>query len=256
MRGQLAAPIFGTIPDVRFALGCHHWLLQTRSKTGTSVRSSDADCRLDDRSTPQVDFLFQLIVDACPDLIYVYDRLEERYLFVSDRSTAILGYTPQQIRQLKSEDLHQLIHPEDLARAQAHYAKQEHLADTEISMTTYRVRHAAGDYRLLRCRQKVFSRTRQDRVKCILGIGTDITEEVRRKSELEGLRTQILCIRDEERRRIALRMHDTAMQHLVGAAMLLKGIEGRFASLDGTEALGAAQASLSRALRDMLEPLV
>ena len=100
--------------------------------------------------------LLELILDASPDLIYVYDRLEERYLFVSERSTPMLGYTPQQIMQLQSADIHELIHPEDLPHAKAHYAKQEQLADTEISMTTYRVRHIQGDYRLLRCRQKVF----------------------------------------------------------------------------------------------------
>lgn len=227
---------------------------QNKKQTGTNMRASAAHRCSDARSAPQGDFLFQLIVEACPDLIYVYDRLEERYLFVSDRSTAILGYTPHQIQQLRSEDVHQLIHPEDLAHAKAHYAKQENLADTEISMTTYRVRHAAGDYRLLRCRQKVFSRAQHGGVKCILGVATDISEEVRRKSELDGLRTQILRIRDDERRRIALRMHDTAMQHLIGASLLLKGVETRFASVDGTEALVEARASLSRALRDMLEP--
>ena len=155
------------------------------------------------------DHLLGLILAASPDLIYLYDRLEERYLFVSERSTSMLGYAPQHIMQLKSADIHDLIHPEDLAHAKAHYANQEQLADTEISMTIYRVRHAQGDYRLLRCRQKVFSRDHAGRAKCILGVASDITDEARRQVEVDALRAQILRIRDEERRRLALRLHDT-----------------------------------------------
>lgn len=205
-------------------------------------------------SVKQGDRLFELILQASPDLIYVYDRIDERYVFVSERSTTMLGYTPQQMKELSSEDIQDWIHPEDLAHAKAHYARQDYLSDTEISRTTYRVRHAAGDYRLIRCRQKVLSRTASRRAKRILGVGTDITGEANRRSELEALRTQIMCIRDEERRRIALHMHDTAVQQLMGAALLLKGIETRLGNDEGVNMLGEARVALSRALRDILEP--
>lgn len=158
---------------------------------------------------PRDDGLLQLILAASPDLIYVYDRLEERYLFVSERSTPMLGYSPQQMMQLERGDIHELIHPEDLAHAKTHYARQEQLSDIEISITTYRVRHIHGDYRLLRWRQKVLSRDHAGRARCILGFATDITDEARRQVELDGLRAQILRIRDEERHRLALLLPDT-----------------------------------------------
>ncbi|HXE88518.1 MAG TPA: hypothetical protein VN524_17150, partial [Hyphomicrobiaceae bacterium] len=50
----------------------------------------------------------------------------------------------------------------------------------------------------------VFSRTIDGIAKIILGVATDLTSEVRRKREIDGLRKQILKIRDDERRRIAL----------------------------------------------------
>jgi PAS domain S-box-containing protein len=200
------------------------------------------------------DHLCGLILQASSDLIYVYDRIDERYLFVSERSSTMLGYTPQQMKQLTSEDIQEWIHPEDLAHAKAHYSRQDFLSDSEISLTTYRVRHAAGDYRLIRCRQKVLSRSANGNAKHILGVGTDITAEANRMSELEQLRTQILCIRDEERRRIALHMHDTAVQQLFGASLLLKGMEKRLGNDEGISTLGEARVALSRALRDILEP--
>jgi PAS domain-containing protein len=69
---------------------------------------------------PRGDQLSQLILEASPDFIYVYDRLEDRYLFASERCTSMLGYTPQQLVQLTRGQVLQLIHPEDLAHALAH----------------------------------------------------------------------------------------------------------------------------------------
>ena len=78
----------------------HHGIFRRRSRPRLAVLRDD--------------HLLEVILSASPDLIYVYDRLEERYLFVSERSTPMLGYTPQQIMQLESADIHELIHPEDL----------------------------------------------------------------------------------------------------------------------------------------------
>jgi PAS domain S-box-containing protein len=201
--------------------------------------------------------LLELILEASPDLVYLFDRLEQRYVFVSGRSKDLLGYTPREVQQLRGEGIERLIHPADLARVRQHFGKQAMLRDDEVSMSTYRVMHASGDYRTLRCRQKVFSRTGDGAAKCILGIATDITDETNRQRELKELRAEILRIRDDERRRIALHMHDNVMQHLVGAAMLLKSIEGALpAKTNATNALHQVQSSLSSALRDVLDPLI
>ena len=205
---------------------------------------------------PFGDRLLRLILEASPDLIYVYDRLESRYVFFSSSSTMMLGYTPEQLIGLRSEDIQSRIHPDDLAYAQAHYAKQEWMSDANVSMATYRVRHASGHYKLIRCRQKVISRAADGKTaKCILGVGTDITEGAKRKSELKKLRARVLRIRDAERQRIALHMHDTAMQHLVGTALHLKSIEPHLEGSSDISSLVEARASLSRALREMLQPL-
>jgi PAS domain S-box-containing protein len=218
------------------------------------MASAAAEYALQQESTPSSGML-QLIIAACPDLIYVYDRLEERYVFVSDRITAILGYTPEQIAQLTSDDVLQLVHPEDLTTVQAHYARQKRLTDADVSMTTYRVRHALGDYRVLRCRQKVFSRNAHGEAKCILGVATDITEELRRKVELDELRKQVSTIRESERHRLALEMHNTAVQHLVGAALMLHAIESQLQNPEASATLSVAQAALSSALQSILKPL-
>ena len=205
--------------------------------------------------TPFGDRLTALIIEASPDLIYIYDRLEERYLFFNSNSIPILGYAPAELLGMRGCEVQKWIHPEDLAHVQVHYAKQEHLCDADVSMAEYRVRHAAGHYKLIRCRQKVFSRTADGKPKCILGIGTDITDETRRKSELERLRVLIPRTRSDERDRIALRLHDTAMQHLVGSALLLERIKTYVDDEKALSALGEVRASLSKTLQAILEPL-
>ncbi len=204
---------------------------------------------------PQGGSLLRLILEASPDIVYIYDRIDRRYSFISGRSKAVLGYTPAQIEQLDPEGIERLIHPEDLARAKAHHDGQETLRDEDVSMTTCRMAHAKGGYRLLRCRQKVLSRTAGGSVKCILGVATDITEYVNAEEQLLGLKEQILHIRDDERHRLALRMHDTAVQHLVGAALLLSRLEKDVAP-SASSALEEVHASLSRALREIVQPLI
>lgn len=191
--------------------------------------------------------LLHQILEISADVIYIYDRLEERYLSVNSRCMDVLGYAPEQILQMSPSDLDRLIHPKDLARAKRHYAHQEYLADDEVSMTTYRIRHAQGDYRTLRCRQKVFSRTRGGIAKCIIGVGTDITTAARRQTEIKGLRAEVLRIRKSERDRIAAQLHDTAVQDVVGAAFLLRASGGN------GPALAEARSCLSKALRSMLD---
>jgi PAS domain S-box-containing protein len=199
----------------------------------------------------------RLLLEASPDIIYVYDRVEQRYPFVSERCDEILGYTHQQFEQFSAQDVERLIHPEDLERVRIHYARQERLRDDEVAQATYRVSRLAGDYRLLRCRQKVLVRDPRGRVRHILGVATDVTEQANREREVAGLKAQVLSIREDEQRRIALRLHDTAVQHLVGAALLLNGIE----AVAGADAdrwagvLSEVRTSLSRALRDIIEPL-
>jgi PAS domain S-box-containing protein len=204
------------------------------------------------RDPSQRHLVFRVILEACPDIIYLYDRTLERYLFVSGRSRDILGYAPEEVQRLTARDVELLIHPDDVDHARAHHAKR--LADSEVSTITYRVRTALGDYRLLRCRHKAFSRAPDGAVKCILGVATDITGEARRQNEIDALRSRILAIRDEERQKIARRMHDTAMQHLVDAALILKGVECATSSADSMSlSIREARSSLSLALRDMLD---
>jgi PAS domain S-box-containing protein len=202
----------------------------------------------------KVGLTLSAMLDVSPDIVYVYDRLSDRYLFVNERVKEVLGYEPGQIEAIA--DVEGIIHPDDLAHAKAHYAKQARLTENDVSVTDYRVAHRNGGYRLLRCRQKLIKRDATGSVQLILGVATDLSEQEKVRSELVALEGRIPRIREDERRRIALEMHDTVVQDLVGASILLAGVEKQIRGEGvANAALIKIRSTLSRALRDVLRPL-
>ena len=133
---------------------------------GKGMRVSEDAAALEQRDwdrgkeRPENPAFFRLVLETSPDIFYIFDRVEQRYPFVSGRCKEILGYTPQQIQRMPAKEVERLIHPEDLQRARDHYAKQERLSDHAVAEASYRVARSTGEYRLLRYRQKVFSRGR------------------------------------------------------------------------------------------------
>lgn len=188
--------------------------------------------------------LLDLLSETSLDVVYVYDRLEGRYICVSGRCEEVLGYQPDEIMRLSSDDVEPLIHPDDRVRAHVHYARQANLREDEVTEATYRIGRANGEYRLLHCRQKLLSRDQSGAPRRILGIAADITEQKSRESELHSLKSELLAIREEERQRIAQEMHDTAVQHLVGAALILHKI-----GMDDTQSGGALSGPLGTVRR-------
>jgi PAS domain S-box-containing protein len=214
-------------------------------------RASRSKARSDKES---VGLMLSAMLEVSPDIVYVYDRIADRYLFVNDRITEILGYEPAQIEAMA--DIERVIHPDDLGMAKADFARQAQLADEDVALTECRIADRAGSYRLLRFRQKVLKRDPGGQARLILGVATDLTERENVRNELIALEGRIPSIREDERRRIAREMHDTVVQDLVGAAILLAGVEKQI-KREGVanSALVKIRSTLSRALRDVLRPL-
>jgi PAS domain S-box-containing protein len=220
------------------------------SRAARSTARNDSDKNNRDK----VGLTLTAMLDVSPDIVYVYDRLADRYLFVNERMSELLGYEPSQIETMA--DVEGIIHPADLAHAKAHYARQAQLTENDVAVTDYRLAHRNGGYRLLRCRQKLIKRNAAGAVQLILGVATDMTEQEKVRNELVALEGRIPHIREDERRRIALEMHDTVVQDLVGASILLAGVEKEIRREGvANAALIKIRSTLSRALRDVLRPL-
>lgn len=122
-------------------------------------------------------FFVQRILDTTPNLIYIYDLLEQKNIFANKEITAFLGYNIQQIHALGSNVMEQIIHPEDMPLVLKHHGDMRTTPDNQMRELFYRIKHMNGSWRWLYSRDLPFSRSSDGNVKRILGIAEDVTEK-------------------------------------------------------------------------------
>ncbi|GMV79651.1 MAG: hypothetical protein AMXMBFR7_08350 [Planctomycetota bacterium] len=126
------------------------------------------------------------IAEASPLIIYLFDLQERKNVYANRQFAQDLGYSPQQIKEMGTDFLPRLTHPEDLKRLPSLISRWETTGDGETLEIEYRMRHADGSWRWFVGRDTVFSRTPEGRVKLIVGTAQDITERKRMEEELRA----------------------------------------------------------------------
>jgi len=125
------------------------------------------------------------IAETTPGVLYVYDLLEARNIYLNGQVNKLLGYTPQQIQEMGTEFLPNLMHPDNLARSPVMYKRFDSAKDGDILENEYRMRHANGEWRWFCSRDTIFTRNADGSPHQIVGTTFDITE---RKQVEEQLR--------------------------------------------------------------------
>jgi PAS domain S-box-containing protein len=161
------------------------------------------------------------IADATPNILYLYDVIENKNIYVNSLVKDILGYTPDAIKKMKGAFFKTLLHPDD-APVVASMAKRFLKAkDGDIIESEYRLKNANGEWRWFYSRDIVFKRTSDGLLKLILGISQDVTERKMVEEELKNSREQLRIllahlqsVREDERTRISREIHDELGQSL------------------------------------------
>ncbi len=148
-------------------------------------------------------------------LIGIYIKQDGKIVFANERFADIHGYTRQEVLGMKST---RLVHPADRARVEA-YSKTR--LEGGEAPDRYEARGITKDRRVIwvvRNSARILYRGQP----AILGNMVDITPRKRaeadlRKSEkeLRILSSQLMTAQENERKRIALELHDTIAQSLV-----------------------------------------
>jgi two-component system cell cycle sensor histidine kinase/response regulator CckA len=128
--------------------------------------------------------LVHRILNATPDLLYIYDLAEGRNTFANRQLTEFLGYSSERAQALGGNLMGQILHPDDAAAVAEHYRRCYSAADGETLDIEYRMRHAGGHWCWVHCRDMVFARINGVPSR-ILGVAQDITE---RKHAEDALR--------------------------------------------------------------------
>ncbi len=129
--------------------------------------------------------LFQEITNTTPGILYVHDIVERHNIYINRQTTEVIGYTPQQIQDMGSGVLEELMHPEDLDRIPEHFQRFNLIEDGKILEFEYRMRHANGEWRWFCSQETVFKRNSDRSVQQILGTALDITRHKRAEVALK-----------------------------------------------------------------------
>ncbi|MEG4344485.1 PAS domain-containing protein [Microcoleus sp. A003_D6] len=141
------------------------------------------------------------IIKTNPNLLYVYDLIEEQTLYINREIYSDLGYRFEEIQQMASAFIPKLIHPDDLPAFSAQRKKIETAKDGEIFDFEYRIQHKNGEYRWFCGRESVFARTAQGKPCKILGTAAEISD--RKQAELE-LKTALAALERQIKQRFLL----------------------------------------------------
>ncbi|MDM9382318.1 PAS domain S-box protein [Chlorogloeopsis sp. ULAP01] len=165
--------------------------MHNRPTTGVIVFQDIRDRKQVESQLQQSHRFIQQVADATPGLLYVYDLIEQRNVYVNCQITEVLGYTPTQVQAMGSELFAQLMHPDDFAILPAQIERLNQAQDGEIIELEYRMRHASGEWHWLLSRDLVFTRTDDGLPSQIIGISHDITERKRAEAALRQVEERL-----------------------------------------------------------------
>ncbi|MEB3228817.1 MAG: diguanylate cyclase [Synechocystis sp.] len=132
--------------------------------------------------------LVEKIAEMTPDLLYIYDHIEQRNVYANRSVAEMLGYSPVEIQAMGDRLLPTVIHPDDFPRVMEVLQQMKAAHDGEVIEWEYRVRDRQGALRWLVSRDIVFKCTAEGQVWQTLGAAQDITE--RKEFEFEVQRIQ------------------------------------------------------------------
>lgn len=162
------------------------------SAQGVSMLTTDITARKQAEAV-QLDRqqLIQQLVEMSPGLLYLYDIVEQRNIYINTRSLDLLGYPSETVLAMGANFMAQVIHPEDLPRIQAHFEQLNATEDGRFVDIEYRMRHINGEWRWFSSRDRVLTRTAEGQVRQILGTAQDITERKRTEEALRDREQQL-----------------------------------------------------------------
>jgi len=178
------------------------------------------------------------VLEATPGLLYIYDPLEHRTLYANRAAETFFGRTIEEFQRRGPVLVEDFVHPDDVPLVVEHHRRMLGAADGQVGEVEFRVRHADGQWRWLRCRDVPFSRTPDGRTHQILGVAEDVTGH---KGVLDAL--------NAERDFIA------AVLNTAGALVVVMDREGRIIRFNHTCELVtgyAADEAIGRCLWDLL----
>lgn len=124
------------------------------------------------------------IAASTPDLLFVFDLLQARTLYINHSLKSVLGYDVDQLTAMQDNPIVSLVHPDDAPQVEQWLGRFQSAADGDVLEHKHRLRHADGTYRWIVMRASVFDRTSEGLAKQIIGIAKDTTDQMRAEEQM------------------------------------------------------------------------
>lgn len=140
--------------------------------------------------------MIEQITESTTAILYVYDVVERRNIYVNHQITAVLGYTPSEIQAMGDQMFVNLVHPDDLLLVMSRLEQCMTSDDESIVEVEYRVCHVDGQWRWLQSRDRILNRTPEGAPRQIIGTAVDITRRKQLELALQESETRLSDILD------------------------------------------------------------
>ncbi len=127
----------------------------------------------------------QSIINATPEIIYIYDIEERRNIYINEGMQKMLGYSDSEIKNLGDNVIAHLMHPEDFSIYLAHtYPQYNDLPDDQLLVHEFRMKDKKGDWHWLLAKESIYQRSNDNTPRQIFGVAADISERKRAEQEI------------------------------------------------------------------------
>ncbi|OWP63754.1 hypothetical protein CDA63_07120 [Hymenobacter amundsenii] len=123
----------------------------------------------------QSQLFVERITNTIPNLVYIYDVVQEANVYCNRFVEGILGYTAEELQEWGHQMLTKLLPPAEAAKLHQHFLEVARQPDDEILHLEAMFHHRNGSVRWLRVSNTPFARDAQGQVTQILGSAEDIT---------------------------------------------------------------------------------
>lgn len=148
-----------------------HWLV-------TTIATDISECKhMAEELRYSRDYI-QRITDDSPQLLYIFDLVNQCNVYVNRQISTILGYTQAELDEQGSAFFVDCWHPDDLPKIQQALKHLMTVADGVFVELKYRMRHKDGSWRWLQSRDVIFERDDAGIPTKVLGTAIDITQQV------------------------------------------------------------------------------
>jgi len=149
----------------------------------TERKEAEAELQKAKEKAEESERFANLITEQSPDIIYVYDILNNKNIFINKNIRNLLNYEIGTVPEDSFDLISLLMHPEDIKQFYE-YSDLIKNWDTEyIHQFEYRLKDASGQWRWFLGKEKEFLR-KNEKIISLIGVVSDITEQKKAEQQL------------------------------------------------------------------------